>query len=61
VVPIPEPLDVLTQVILSASVIQVWDVDALYAFVRTSYPFHELKRTHYDLVLQMLEGRYAAT
>ena len=61
VAPILGPLDVLTQVILSACVTQTWDIDALYAFVRTSYPFHELKRTHYDLVLQMLEGRYADT
>ncbi|MBN2319086.1 MAG: DEAD/DEAH box helicase [Acidobacteria bacterium] len=61
VVPIRGPLDVLTQVILSACVTRVWDIDALYAFVRTSFPFHELKRSHYDLVLQMLEGRYADT
>jgi ATP-dependent Lhr-like helicase len=61
VVPIQGPLDVLTQVILSASVTQVWDIDALYAFLRTSFPFHELKRAHYDLVLEMLEGRYADT
>lgn len=61
VFPIIGPLDVLTQVILSACVTQVWDIDELYDFVRTSFPFHELKRTHYDLVLQMLEGRYADT
>ena len=61
VTPVMGPLDVLTQVILSASVTQVWNIDALYDFVRTSFPFHELKRTHYDLVLQMLEGRYADT
>jgi ATP-dependent Lhr-like helicase len=61
VVPIQGPLDVLTQVILSACVTQTWDIDALYAFIRTSFPFHELKRTHYELILAMLEGRYADT
>jgi ATP-dependent helicase Lhr and Lhr-like helicase len=61
VFPILGPLDVLTQIILSACVTQLWDIDELYAFVRASFPFHELKRTHYDLVLQMLEGRYADT
>ncbi|MEJ2111232.1 MAG: DEAD/DEAH box helicase, partial [Acidobacteriota bacterium] len=59
--PVREPLDVLTQIILSACVTQTWDIDALYDFVRTSFPFHKLKRTHYDLVLQMLQGRYADT
>lgn len=59
--PIQGALDVLTQVILSMCVIQTWDIDELYAFLQTTYPFHELTRSHYDLVLQMLEGHYADT
>ncbi len=57
--PIEGPLDVLAQVILSMAAMEVRDIDDLYAFLRTSWPFHELPRKHYDLVLDMLAGRYA--
>jgi ATP-dependent Lhr-like helicase len=57
--PVGYALDVLAQVLLSMGCAAVWDVDALYAFVRTIAAFHELPRRHFDLVLSMLTGRYA--
>jgi ATP-dependent Lhr-like helicase len=59
--PIEAPLDILAQVILSMTAMERWDIDELYAFVKTSYPFRNLPRRHYDLVLEMLAGRYADT
>ncbi|MCG8375480.1 MAG: hypothetical protein MI702_03270, partial [Chlorobiales bacterium] len=59
VTPIQGALDVLTQVILSACVTEVWDIEKLFGFLRTSAPYHDLSRAQFDLVLQMLEGRYA--
>jgi ATP-dependent Lhr-like helicase len=55
------PLDVLAQVVLSMTVVEQWDVDELFAFVRTSHPFHELTRRNFDRVLDMLAGRHAQT
>ena len=57
--PIRAPLDVLAQVILSMVVAEPWNVDQLYAALRTSYPYRELKRRQLDLVVDMLAGRYA--
>jgi len=57
--PIRAPLDVLAQVILSMTVAETWRIDELYAFVKTSWPYRDLPRRHFDLVLEMLAGRYA--
>ncbi len=57
--PIEAPLDVLAQIILSMCSMEKWDIDELYAFLKTSYPYRGLLRTHFDLVLEMLSGRYA--
>jgi ATP-dependent Lhr-like helicase len=59
--PIENPLDVLAQVLLSMTGTEAWDVDALYDRIRTSRPYRNLSRTQFDLVLQMLAGRYAQT
>jgi ATP-dependent Lhr-like helicase len=59
--PVEEPLDVLAQVLLSMAAMERWDIDELYAFIRTSYPYRELPRKHFDLVIEMLAGRYADT
>ena len=59
VTPIAAPLDVLAQVILSMVVSEAWNVDELYAVLRTSYPYRHLKRRQLDLVVDMLTGRYA--
>ncbi len=59
--PIQNPLDILTQVILSMTLVESWQVDELYHFIRTSYPFHTLKQTQFNLVLKMMAGFYADT
>ncbi len=59
--PIDAPLDVLAQVIVSMVGLDRWDVDELFAFLKTSYPYRHLSRKAFDLVLSMLAGRYAET
>ena len=59
--PIESPLDVLAQVIISMTGFESWDIDELFNFIRTSTPYHPLKRRQFDLVLEMLAGRYADT
>lgn len=57
--PIAAPLDLLAQTILAAVARERWRLDELYDHLRTSDPFHELTRTLFDLVVDMLAGRYA--
>ena len=57
--PLEGPLDVLAQVLLSMVGVEEWDLDALYDFIRTSYPYRNLGQKEFDLVLAMLAGRYA--
>ena len=52
------PLDVLAQVIVAMAGQAAWPVDDLFAFLRSSAPYHPLSRKHFDLVLDMLAGRY---
>jgi ATP-dependent Lhr-like helicase len=59
--PIHAPLDVLAQLIVSLTAREPWRLNALYAFVRTAAPYHDLRREHFDLVVEMLAGRYADT
>ena len=57
--PVLTPLDVLAQVIVSMVGVETWKIDALYSAVKASYPYRHLSRRHFDLVLNMLAGRYA--
>jgi ATP-dependent helicase Lhr and Lhr-like helicase len=57
--PPENPLDVLAQVVLSMVVAEPWDLEALFAAVRGMWPYRSLPRRHFDLVLEMLAGRYA--
>jgi len=57
--PVENPLDVLAQVLLSMISAEQWDVDNLYTFLLATWPYHNLQRRHFDLVMAMLEGRYA--
>ncbi len=59
--PIDSPLDILAQIILSMTAMERWDIDELYAFLKTMYPFRGLPRKLFDIVLEMLGGRYADT
>ncbi|MEZ5330678.1 MAG: DEAD/DEAH box helicase [Thermoanaerobaculia bacterium] len=55
------PLDVLAQVVLSAVATEPWPLDELYALVRQASPYRDLPRRSFDLVVEMLAGRYADT
>lgn len=57
--PVLCPLDVLAQILISMTGIETWDMDELYAWIRTSLPYHDLSRQQFDLVLNMLAGKYA--
>ena len=57
--PVSCPLDVLAQVIVSMVGVETWDIDALYANLRSSDPYQNLRREQFNLVLHMLAGRYA--
>ena len=59
--PVDGPLDVLAQVIISMVGVETWDLDGLFTQVRASYPYRDLTREQFDLVLNMLAGRYADT
>ena len=59
--PVLCPLDVLAQVIVSMVGVETWDLDRLFDQVRTSYPYRLLAREQFDLLIRMLEGRYANT
>lgn len=53
------PLDILAQVILSMTAMERWDIDKLYSFFKTIWPYRNLARSHFESVLEMLAGRYA--
>ncbi len=59
IAPLEAPLDVLAQVLLSMTVLETRDIDELYADIRSSYPYRHLSRKEFDLVIEMLAGRYA--
>jgi ATP-dependent Lhr-like helicase len=55
------PLDVLAQVIVSMVGVETWERDALFANLKATYSYRHLSRWQFDLVLNMLAGRYAET
>ena len=57
--PVEAPLDLLAQIILSMALAEEWHLDDLYDFLKTSYPYRNLSRPQFDLVVAMLEGKYA--
>ncbi len=57
--PVQGPLDVLAQVILSMVAAEPWKLEDLHRFLCTAHPFRNLTRQQFDLVLEMLAGRYA--
>lgn len=54
-------LDVLAQIIVSMTASETWRVDALFDLLRRSYPYRSLPREQFDLVVEMLAGRYAGS
>jgi ATP-dependent Lhr-like helicase len=61
ITPVTCPLDVLAQVIVSMTAVEIWKVDELYNFIRAGFPYHTLARRQFDLVLDMLAGKYEET
>ncbi len=59
--PVGCPLDVLAQIILAMTGVETWDIGELFAFLKTNASFQTLTRKQFDLVLEMLAGRYAGT
>jgi ATP-dependent helicase Lhr and Lhr-like helicase len=52
------PLDVLAQQIVAMVALENWNVDDLYAVVRSAAPYAALTRSVFEGVLDMLSGRY---
>jgi ATP-dependent Lhr-like helicase len=61
IAPVLCPLDVLAQLIVSMTSVETWNAGELYDAVRASFPFHSLPRRQFDLVVEMLAGRYEET
>ena len=57
--PLANALDALAQVIVSTVASETWNADDLYALVRRAAPYADLPREQFDLVVEMLAGRYA--
>ena len=57
--PMAGALDALAQIIVSATASETWRLDDLYAMLRRSAPYETLSREQFDLVVEMLAGRYA--
>ncbi len=56
---INRPLDVLGQVIVSMTGTASWQLDDLFHEIRRSTAYRHLSRVEFDLVINMLAGRYA--
>jgi len=59
--PIESPLDVLAQIVVSMAGSKNWDIDELFLIIKSSYSFRNLQREPFDLVLNMLAGRYESS
>jgi len=57
--PVICPLDVLALIIISMTGTETWNMASLYMHLKGTYPYHDLTRDQYDLVMNMLAGRYA--
>lgn len=53
------PLDVLAQILISCTATEERDLDELFALLCRSGPYQHLDRARFDLVVDMLAGRYA--
>ncbi len=60
--PIPSaPLDILAQQIVAACAAQEWNADALYALVRSTYPYRDLPRSDFDDVVSLVADGVATS
>jgi ATP-dependent Lhr-like helicase len=60
-VPLAGCLDVLAQIIISTAAAEEWRTDDLYALLRRAAPYRHLGRAQFELVIEMLAGRYAGS
>ena len=58
---ISNPLDVLAQVLVSMTASETRTVEGAYRTIRRTGPYASLDRQQFDLVVEMLAGRYAGT
>ena len=61
ITPIEQPLDALTQTILSMTVRAEWSIDQIFDVIRTSFPYCAIQRDLFDRVIAMLCGCYENT
>jgi ATP-dependent Lhr-like helicase len=52
------PLDIVAQQVVAMVSMDEWEVDRLFATIRSAAPFAELSRNVFEGVLDMLSGRY---
>ncbi|MEO8276066.1 MAG: DEAD/DEAH box helicase [Thermoanaerobaculia bacterium] len=57
--PVRAPLDLLAQWIVGMVALERWRTDDLFDVLRASEPYHDLTRRQFDLVVEMLAGRFA--
>src|SRR6202034_2446976 len=55
------PLDILAQQIVASCAQHEWEVEALYATVRTAFPYRDLERAEFEAVLSMLADGIATS
>jgi len=59
--PMHGALDTLSQIIVSMCANETWQADDIYQLVKRSTPYRELSRQQFDLVMELLAGRYAGS
>lgn len=59
--PVEAPLDVLAQVVASMAATSTWRLSEMFRLLRGAAPYRDLPRRLFDLVIEMLAGRYAGT
>jgi ATP-dependent Lhr-like helicase len=59
--PVIGPLDMLAQEIVSMVGVETWNINDLFDHLRATDSYRTLSREQFDLVLNMLAGRYAAS
>ena len=57
--PMVGALDMLAQIIVSSCASETWRADDLFQLLKQSAPYHSLPQAHFNLVLDLLAGRYA--
>ena len=57
--PMEGALDSLSQIIISMCATETWTADDIFHLVKRSAPYQKLSREQFDLVLELLAGRYA--